>query len=212
MDELSRAQETPIKDLLAKIPADARLMYNGDGFGMNIPIGSLASKALAEIERLEAALAMNANAAPQAEPVLQDIEQYRLQMAGISVAAIGYWKEGDEIHPDYDTPALRDVAKLYVKYDELYKTRNAAPQDATDWEGIAADQAMTIAMMKVDYQQLQALVTSQGVRMMEQEEWQKDAAKYRWLLRLFVYLGDSPAETLDAAIVKTMAKMPLEDV
>ena len=40
----------------------------------------------------------------------------------------------------------------------------------------------------------------------------QDAAKYRWLLRLFVYLGDSPAETLDAAIVKTMAKMPLEDV
>ena len=88
----------------------------------------------------------------------------------------------------------------------------AAPQDATDWEAVSADQAMTIAMLTVDYQQLQALVTSQGVRMMEQEEWQKDAAKYRWLLRLFVYLGDSPAETLDAAIVKTMAKMPLEDV
>ena len=86
----------------------------------------------------------------------------------------------------------------------------AAPDDAIDWEGIAADQAMTIAMLKVDYQQLQALVTSQGIRLMEQEEWQKDAAKYQWLLRLFVYLGDSPAETLDAAIVKTMAKMPLE--
>ena len=92
----------------------------------------------------------------------------------------------------------------------LSKNANAAPDDAIDWEGVAADQAMTIAMMKVDYQQLQALVTSQGVRMMEQEEWQKDAAKYQWLLRLFVYLGDSPAETLDAAIVKTMAKMPLE--
>jgi len=38
----------------------------------------------------------------------------------------------------------------------------------------------------------------------------QDAAKYQWLLRLFVYLGDSPAETLDAVIVKTMAKMPLE--
>ena len=96
--------------------------------------------------------------------------------------------------------------------DPLYTAPVAAPQDATDWEGIAADQAMTIAMLKVDYQQLQDLVTSQGIALMEQEEWQKDAAKYRWLLRLFVYLGDSPAETLDAAIVKTMAKMPLEDV
>lgn len=50
---------------------------------------------------------------------LEDIEQYRMQMAGISTAALGYWKEGDGIHPDYDTPALRDVARLYAKYAEL---------------------------------------------------------------------------------------------
>jgi hypothetical protein len=62
-------------------------------------------------------------AAPAQEPVLQEVEQYRLQMAGISTAAIGYWKEGDGILPDYDTPALRDVAKLYAKYDELYKAQ-----------------------------------------------------------------------------------------
>ena len=40
----------------------------------------------------------------------------------------------------------------------------------------------------------------------------RDAAKYRWLLRLFAYLADAPAEQLDETIVKTMAKMPLEDV
>jgi len=57
------------------------------------------------------------------EPVLQDIEQYRIQMAGICTAAIGYWKEADGIHPDYDTLALRDVAKLYAKYDALYKAQ-----------------------------------------------------------------------------------------
>ena len=60
---------------------------------------------------------------PKKEPVLQDIEQYRIQMAGICTAAIGYWKETDGIHPDYDTPALRDVAKLYAKYDALYKAQ-----------------------------------------------------------------------------------------
>lgn len=54
---------------------------------------------------------------------LDDIEQYRLQMAGISTAALGYWKESDGILPDYDTLALRDVAKLYAKYDALYKAR-----------------------------------------------------------------------------------------
>jgi hypothetical protein len=39
---------------------------------------------------------------------LDDIEQYRLQMAAIGTASLGYWKEGDSIHPDYDTvPAAR---------------------------------------------------------------------------------------------------------
>ena len=100
------------------------------------------------------------------------------------------------------------AAALFALKEALAKPV-AAPDDAIDWEGVAADQAMTIAMLKVDYQQLSDLCTRQGIALMEQEE---DAAKYRWLLRLFVYLGDSPAETLDAAIVKTMAKMPLEDV
>lgn len=44
-----------------------------------------------------------------------------LCLAGISTASLGYWKEGDEIHTDYDTVALRDVAKLYQKYDKLFK-------------------------------------------------------------------------------------------
>ena len=70
------------------------------------------------IAAIEAALAQ-----PEQEPVLQEIEQYRMQMAGISTAAIGYWKVGDGIHPDYDTVALRDVAKLYAKYDGLYKLK-----------------------------------------------------------------------------------------
>jgi hypothetical protein len=75
---------------------------------------------------------------PVQEPVLQDIEQYRLQMAGISTAAIGYWKEGDGIHPDYDTPALRDVAKLYAKYDALYTAAQRQWTGLTDEEVDAA--------------------------------------------------------------------------
>ena len=71
------------------------------------------------------------------EPVLQDIEQYRLQMAAISTAAIGYWKEGDGILPDYDTPALRDVAKLYSKYEALY---TAPPQ--REWQGLTDEEIM----------------------------------------------------------------------
>ena len=74
----------------------------------------------------------------QQEPVLQDIEQYRLQMAGISTAAIGYWKESDGIHPDYDTIALRDVAKLYAKYDELYRAQRK-------WVGLTDEEIKKLA-------------------------------------------------------------------
>jgi hypothetical protein len=55
------------------------------------------------------------------EIVLQDSEQYRLQMAAISTASFGYWNEGDSINHEYDTPALHDVAALYAKYDAKYK-------------------------------------------------------------------------------------------
>ena len=92
--------------------------------------------------------------------------------------------------------------------DEL---RKAAHDDAIDWEGIAADQAMTIAMLKVDYQQLQALVTSQGVRMMEQEDWQKDAERYRWLRQApqsntQITTDQLWGEELDASIDRDMKK------
>lgn len=81
--------------------------------------------------------------APEAkqEPVLQDIEQYRMQMAGICTAALGYWKEGDGVHPDYDTPALRDVARLYAKYDELYKA-NRAPEATVNAQLLEALKAL----------------------------------------------------------------------
>jgi hypothetical protein len=80
-----------------------------------------------EALKLEQALA--AQPAVQ-EPVLHEIEQYRMQMAGISTAALGYWKEGDSIHPDYDTPALRDVAKLYAKYAALHAAAQPAVPNA----------------------------------------------------------------------------------
>lgn len=60
-------------------------------------------------------------------PKLESIEQYRMQMAAIGTASFGYWKEGDTIHPDYDTVPLRDVARLYAKYEALHK---AQPSDA----------------------------------------------------------------------------------
>lgn len=46
-------------------------------------------------------------------------EKHRMQLAAISTAAHGYWKEGDSIHSDYDSVALRDVAKLYVSHAQI---------------------------------------------------------------------------------------------
>ena len=48
-----------------------------------------------------------------------DIERYRVQLAAISTAALGYWKEDQDILPEYETVALHDVAKLYEKYESL---------------------------------------------------------------------------------------------
>lgn len=79
-----------------------------------------------------------ANAVSEQPTKLDEIEQYRLQMAAISTAAIGYWKEGDDIHPDFDTVALRDVTKLYAKYDRLYTAVQPHPQ-ATEPAGKTRD-------------------------------------------------------------------------
>ena len=77
--------------------------------------------------------AVEALVAKAAKVELESIEQYRLQMAAISTAALGYWKEGDDIRPEYDTLALRDVAKLYAKYDKLYKARPPVDQKPYVW-------------------------------------------------------------------------------
>lgn len=148
--------------------------------------------------------APNLYAAPVAQPQqqLEDIEQYRMQMAGISTAAMGYWKEGDSIHPDYDTPALRDVAKLYSKYDALYKAQQsqaeAVPrthvlvpkrmtramdrvteEEGWTWEDLlAAAEAITEA----EYSEIQMTPAApQQAEAVPPTHVQADAERYRWL-------------------------------
>ena len=83
----------------------------------------------------------NALAEPEQKPVaLDQIEQYRLQMAAISTAAMGYWKKGDGILPDYDTPALRDVADLYAKYELLV----AQPKQKREWQALTDEELLEI--------------------------------------------------------------------
>jgi len=55
--------------------------------------------------------------ASQAAEIAALREREIMRLAGISTAAQGYFKDGESIHPDYDTVALRDVTALYRKYE-----------------------------------------------------------------------------------------------
>ena len=102
------------------------------GYESGIPVEALAQPS--------DTFALDAYVAEKVKDVqLQDIEQYRLQMAGISTAAIGYWKEDDSIHPDYDTPALHDVAKLYANYESRTKQCDLAVETLNDLLEFAID-------------------------------------------------------------------------
>ena len=106
-------------------------------------------------------------AQPEQKPVLQDIEQYRMQMASISTAAIGYWKEGDGIHPDYDTPALRDVAMLYAKYDALYKA-----QPEREWQGLTDEEIYECEKVgAIHYQRHKCSVRGQQLTPADDPQW-----------------------------------------
>lgn len=108
--------------------------------------GTMTASRVVEVirDRIDAAkAALTTAAAVPVEQRLDDIEQYRMQMAGICTASIGYWKAGDSVHPDYDTPALREVAALYEKYDELFQ-RNSALADwvASRWRDEVANRPL----------------------------------------------------------------------
>ena len=68
---------------------------------------------------------------------------------------------------------------------EPAKNASAAPQDATDWEAVSADQAMTIAMLRVD-----ALQDA------------KDAARYHIVRERGAFLYEDGAVGFDNAIDK----------
>jgi hypothetical protein len=121
---MKAAQPAPVQETKKSIveALEAVAAYFYDGPVRNTSVVAACEKALNELAGKE----IYKSWTPKDQAKLEDIEQYRMQMAGISTAAIGYWKEGDSIHPDYDTTALRDVAKLYARYAALYTTPPAA--------------------------------------------------------------------------------------
>lgn len=118
-------------------------------------------------------------------PALEENEQYRMQMATISTAALGYWQAGDPILPEFDTPALRDVATLYGKYSALHKSDELMA-------GVVEQLGQRAAMM---YQYL-----TTDTRAKFEEEWAEFLARQR-----AEKVGQVEAAPVDAAVLANRA-------
>jgi len=57
--------------------------------------------------------------AEHVEELRNEIENLQMQLVGCSVAALGYFKEGDTLKLEYKSVALDDVTRLYKDYEEL---------------------------------------------------------------------------------------------
>lgn len=58
----------------------------------------------------------------------RQLENERQKVAGCSTAALGYWKEGDSLHPDYECTAIHDVASLYQRMVEAERKLKEAQE------------------------------------------------------------------------------------
>jgi len=65
-----------------------------------------------------------------------DAERERIRLAACGVAALGYHKDGDNIHPDYESASLSDVHRLTAKLERAEAERDALRANAErirDW-------------------------------------------------------------------------------
>ena len=101
----------------------------------------------------EAIAALQVEPAPVQAEFDEQREIERMRLAGISTAALGYWKVGDTIHPDYETVALHDVAALYEKYRVLYEAHPPTNKESVEPAPVQAEltDAWTIAQWEKFY-------------------------------------------------------------
>jgi hypothetical protein len=83
-----QACKTPLVDLLAAIPSDARMIYDQSPTeSQNIPVGRLAAEACQEIKRLRHALQVALPALENgAEALAIDADRYHAEMKGYRTA------------------------------------------------------------------------------------------------------------------------------
>ena len=161
------------------------------------------------------------NQYPSTYAAVQRIVELEAEIAALKAKHVATPSSHPEI-PDNSKPVARvtgyyggrcvieplDRKSIFPVGMAMYVSGGSA--DAIDWEGVAADQAMTIAMMQVDYQQLSMQTIHDFGREQEArenaEQDKKDAARYRWLrdkgepayfVRVPYNLWD---ETIDAAM------------
>jgi hypothetical protein len=67
------------------------------------------------LDRAEKAEAELARLRERVAALEADVERERIRLAACGVAALGYHKDGDSIHPDYESASLSDVHQLTAK-------------------------------------------------------------------------------------------------
>jgi len=109
-----RAAQTPIAELLARVPADARLIYeHSPTHSQSIQVGRLAADALAIIQ----------SQAAEIERMRPDADRYRLLRM---YAVNGYWPREFQHNPgvlaftaNYDDPRKYTLGNLDALLDEM---------------------------------------------------------------------------------------------
>lgn len=117
--------------------AAACLVHAGD----DVWVGVGTKPALRSLLSEDTAFQSQSQAVPSELASLDHSEQYRMQMAAIGSAAFGYWTEEMGIKPEYDTVPLRDVARLYAKYEAArsYSAAAGVAEPAKDTPGSMAN-------------------------------------------------------------------------
>jgi predicted metal-binding protein len=105
----------------------------------------LMQMALEELEEL-------ADVGYGSKTVLQSLRERLAQQEPEPVAWMKVWRDGTKNFYDHEPPMFgkHETYALYTAPTTCQENRQVAKSATTDWEAVAADQAMTIAMMKME--------------------------------------------------------------
>jgi hypothetical protein len=122
-------QQTPLTDLLQRVPIDQRLLLEGPTYSSSIPIGVLAHEAACRIAKLEAALAAPEQSPPDYHSTIHSCSYYcenpaciRAQRDELRDTMMKYFDDASQ-----PAPALVKAARAIVDWHETHSKEPYAP-------------------------------------------------------------------------------------